>query len=81
MQNLDFIHGKLSRFKDFTKRVGIGSNEICENCYTERDSIDYKLLKCMSFGSDIRNNFINFIGDQDYRSYVLFSKDKRIRSF
>ena len=32
VQYLNFIHGKLARFKDFRKRVGIDSNGICEDC-------------------------------------------------
>ena len=53
---LDFIHGKSARFKDFRKRVGIDSDEICENCDIERDSVDHKLFKCASFGSEIRKS-------------------------
>ena len=55
MQNLDFIHGKLSRFKDFTKRVGIGSNEICENCYIERDSF---YLNCMKSDRPTKKGYV-----------------------
>ena len=81
VQYLDFIHGKSARFKDFRNRVGIASNGICENCNIERDSVDHKLFRCTSFRSENRNNFINLIGDHDYRSAVLFSKDERIRSY
>ena len=73
VQYIDFIHGRSARFMDFRKKVGLTTTDICEDCEDSRDSVDHKLFHCSQFQGHIRDNFIDSIGDADYKEAILFS--------
>ena len=79
VQYIDFIHGRSARFMDFRKKVGLTTVDVCRDCEVDRDSVEHKLFRCHKFQGELREDLINSIGDQDYRSAILFSKEGEAR--
>ena len=81
VQYLDFIHGRSARFMDFRRKVGIANttNAYCIDCGIGRDSVKHKLFECNIFNGTLRDNFVNSIGNNDYKSVILFSRDEQAR--
>ena len=76
---LDFIHGRSCRFMNFRKTVGRSVSNICEDCNVMVDSAYHKLFICPTFDGIFRQNFIDNIGDTDYRESVIFSLNIEVR--
>ena len=76
---LDFLHGRSGRFMDFRKRVGLTDSDVCEDCGDLGDSVEHKLFSCINFSGQVRDNFIQSLGDRDYREAVLFAGNRDIR--
>ena len=81
VQYLDFIHGRSARFMDFRRKVGIATTRsaLCIDCGIERDSVKHKLFDCNIFSGPLRDNFVNSIGNHDYKTVMLFPRDKQAR--
>ena len=67
-----FTHGRSAIFLDSRKKVGLTANDTCEDCGVSRDTIDHEIFYCPNFNGRIRDNFINLLGDMDYKDAILF---------